>query len=81
MSTLGFPSAVDKNPPANVGNTGLIPGQRRFHMPQSNKALATTEAHAPQRESSPFSLQLEKDPAKPPPYPPQKKKCLCKMTT
>ena len=25
--------AVDKNPPANAGDTGLIPGLGRFHMP------------------------------------------------
>ena len=25
-----------KNPPANAGDTGLIPGQRRCHIPQSN---------------------------------------------
>ena len=32
-----FPDgAVDKNPPANVEDTGLIPGLGRFHMPQSN---------------------------------------------
>ena len=30
--------AVDKNPPANAGDMGLIPGQGRFHMPQSNYA-------------------------------------------
>ena len=34
--------AVDKNPPANVGDTGLIPGLGRFHMPWSN------QAHVPQ---------------------------------
>ena len=27
---------VDKNLPANAGDTGLIPGPRRFHMPWSN---------------------------------------------
>ena len=35
---LGFPGgAVIKNPPANAGDTGSIPGQERSHMPQSNK--------------------------------------------
>ena len=29
---------VDKNPPANAGDTGSIPGPGRFHMPWSNKA-------------------------------------------
>ena len=28
--------AVDKNPPANAGNTGSIPDPGRLHMPQSN---------------------------------------------
>ena len=32
-----FPSGpVLKNLPANKENKGLIPGQGRFHMPQSN---------------------------------------------
>ena len=32
-----FPcGAVDRNPPANAGDTGLIPGPGRFHMPRSN---------------------------------------------
>ena len=39
----GFPGgAVVKNPPANAGDTGSIPGPGRSHMPQSNKA------HVPQ---------------------------------
>ena len=28
--------AVDKNFPANAGDSGSIPGLGRFHMPQSN---------------------------------------------
>ena len=32
-----FPGGpVVKNPPANTGDVGLIPGQGRSHMPQSN---------------------------------------------
>ena len=32
-----FPGgAVVKNPPANAGDTSLIPGPGRSHMPQSN---------------------------------------------
>ena len=32
-----FPGGtVDKNPPANAGNTGSIPGLGRSHVPQSN---------------------------------------------
>ena len=33
----GFPGgAVDKNPPANAGDTGSSPGLGRSHMPRSN---------------------------------------------
>ena len=40
---MGFPGgAVVKNPPANAGDTGSIPGLGRSHMLQSNKA------HVPQ---------------------------------
>ena len=32
-----FPGGtVGKNPLANAGDTGLIPGPGRFHMPRSN---------------------------------------------
>ena len=31
---------VGKNPPAKAGDTGLIPGLGRLHMPQSNRTLA-----------------------------------------
>ena len=31
-----FGSTVDKNPPANAGDMGLIPGLGRFHKPWSN---------------------------------------------
>ena len=34
-----FPGGtVGKNPPANAGDTGSIPGPGRFHMVQSNEA-------------------------------------------
>ena len=34
---VDFPGgAVDKNLLANAGDTGLIPGPGRFHMPQSS---------------------------------------------
>ena len=37
-----FPGGpVVKYPPANAGDTGLVPGPGRFHMPRGN------EAHAP----------------------------------
>ena len=63
-----FPGGtVVKNPPANAGDTGSIPGPGRSHMPRSKKARApqllslratTTEArapraHAPQQEKPP----------------------------
>ena len=36
-SAPDFPGgAVVKNPPANAGDTGSIPGLGRSHMPQSN---------------------------------------------
>ena len=47
---------MDKNPPANAGDTGLIPALGRFHMLQKTKDHAsqllspratTTEAHEP----------------------------------
>ena len=32
-----FPGGTaPKNPPANAGDTGSIPGPGRFHMPRSN---------------------------------------------
>ena len=32
-----FPGGtVDKNPPANAGDKGSIPGLGRFHIPRSN---------------------------------------------
>ena len=47
---MGFPGgAVDKNPPANTGDKGSIPGPGRFHMARATKPVlqrpraATTE--------------------------------------
>ena len=72
---VGFPGGpVVKNPPANAGDTGSIPGPGRFHMPQGSWAhepqllspgAATREATArsspaPRLGSSPRSPQLEK---------------------
>ena len=43
-----------KNPPANTGDTGSIPGPGRSHMPWSNKVCAPqllslrSRAHEPQ---------------------------------
>ena len=37
FNSKGSPGGtVVKNPPANAGHTGLIPGPGRSHMPQSN---------------------------------------------
>ena len=37
MARLDFPcGTVGKNPPANAGNRGSIPGQGRLHMPRTN---------------------------------------------
>ena len=33
---------MGKNLPADAGDTGLMPGLGRFHMPQSNCLCATT---------------------------------------
>ena len=54
---LGLPGGpVDKNPPANAGDMGLIPSLGRSHVLQSNSAhgpqllsphAATTEAREP----------------------------------
>ena len=41
---LGGP--VVKNPPANVGDMGLIPGSGRFHMLQGNQAHVPPTAEA-----------------------------------
>ena len=35
-SRTSFVVKVVENPPDNAGNTDLIPGPERFHMPQSN---------------------------------------------
>ena len=37
QSVQDFPGGtVNKNPPASAGDTGLIPGPGRFHVPWSN---------------------------------------------
>ena len=64
---------MDRNPSANAGNTGSIPGPGRFHMPQGNcgntgntgnRSITTTEAYAPSwcpaTKSSTHLSQLEK---------------------
>ena len=58
---------MDENLPASAGDTGSISGLGRFHVPRSSQAHvmqllkpACPGAHAPQLESSPCSLRLEK---------------------
>ena len=55
---------VVKNPPANTGDTGLIPGWGRSHLLQGYWRLCALEAHAPQQEKLPqrevHTQQLEK---------------------
>jgi len=53
-----FPGGtVDKKPPANAGNTGLIPGLGRFHRPWATKVRVPqllslhSRAHEPQQVS------------------------------
>ena len=48
-----------KNLPANAGDTGLIPGPERSHMPQDNWAHASQLLS---RHSRPRALQQEKPP-------------------
>ena len=53
-----FPSGpVVKNPPANSGNTGSIPGSRRSHMPGTNEPCVP--------RLSPFSIALKPQVLKP----------------
>ena len=65
---------TDKNPPANAGDMGSIPGPGRFHMPRSNGAhelqllclcaakreAAAKRGCAPQQKGRPRLPQLEK---------------------
>ena len=68
---LDFPDGpVIKSPPANSGDTGLIPGLGRSHMPRGNLACVPqllspySRACAPQQEKpsqwEAHALQLEK---------------------
>ena len=75
-SMLDFPGGtVVKNSPANAGDMGLIPGLGRFHTRQNNSAqvpkllsacalepvLCNKRSRCNEKQSSPYSLQLEKD--------------------
>ena len=62
--------SVSKNPPANAGDTGSIPGPERFHMLRSNQAhepqlpgprAAITEAHLPRAHARQQEKPLQWD--------------------
>ena len=58
-----FSGPVVKNPPANAGDTGLIPGlgtKIPYALRQLSLCTTTTEACVPRLESSPRSPQIEK---------------------
>ena len=60
MKIKDFPGGiVDKNSPANAGNTSLIPGPGRFHMLWNNLSSCAT-ATGPALES--LALPREKPP-------------------
>ena len=55
----GFPGgAVVKHPPANAGDTGLIPGPGRSHMLRSNKVRAPQLLSLRSRAREPQLLSL-----------------------
>ena len=54
---------MNKNPPANVGDTGSVPGLGRFYMPESNQACKRShhnEKPATTTKSRPCLPQLGK---------------------
>ena len=52
-SFLDFPNGrVVKTPPANAGDTGLIPGPGRFHMGQLSPCATTTDPGTPESRST-----------------------------
>ena len=56
---MGFPGgAVVKNPPANAGDTGSIPGPGRSHMPRSNWARVPQLLSLRSRACKPQLLKL-----------------------
>ena len=56
---MSFPGGeVDKNMPANAGDTGLIPGPGRSHMPRSNYARAPQLLSLRSRAREPQLLSL-----------------------
>ena len=53
-SSSDFPGGpVDKNPPANAGNTGSIPGTGRSHPPQDNETHTAQLLSLPSRARAP----------------------------
>ena len=52
-SIQDFPgSTMDKNLPANAGDTSSVPGQGRFHMQNLSRLATTMKAHTQQRPST-----------------------------
>ena len=43
---------MDKNLPANAGDTSLVPGQERFHMQNLSRWATTMKAHTQQQRPS-----------------------------
>ena len=76
---------VVKNPPANAGDTGSIPGPGRFHTLRSSYCswIAPISMRSPciAVKHSPRSLQLEKAHSNKPPEPPKKKKKTIEKNT
>ena len=61
-SDLDFPGGpVVKNPPANAGNMGMIPGSGRFHMLEGNNCVLCTTSTEPTRFTA-CALRQEKPP-------------------
>ena len=57
---MDFPGdIVDKNPPANAGDMGSIPGPGRFHMPQVNWACVPQLFSPRPRACKPQLLSLQ----------------------
>lgn len=53
-SSSDFPGGhEDKNPPANAGNTGSIPGKGRSHPPQDKETHASQLLSLPSRARAP----------------------------
>ena len=85
--TLDFPgSLVVKNPPANAGDAGSIPGPGRLHIScEATKLWATTTEPACPRACTPQKRSHSEKPAHhtrgQPPHPPPRESLLTAMKT